>query len=133
MPRKKQPEPVNLPLQACRNAVEMARERGAVAVRLEWQPTDEGANYAVAISDGQLLACWVGDTPLIDCNPAGCLASVNPGLRPLEQLGSSLTVLQFAAMTAEALLDDWGEVIPRPQQPQPSTVRRITGPVPCRV
>lgn len=131
MSRKKPPEPVNLPLQACRNAVEMARERGAVAVRLEWQPTDSGANYAVAISDGQLLACWVGDTPLIDCNPDGCLAAVNPGLRPLERADSSLTVLQFALLTAEALLDEWGEVIPRVDIAPPSSVRRICGPLPA--
>lgn len=133
MPRKnpEPPPPVNLPLQACRVAVADARERGAIAVRLEYQPSDTGANYAVAISDGRLLACWAGDTPLIACNPEGCLAAVNPGLAPLERPGSSLTTLQFAILTAEALLDDWGELIPRVDITQPSAVRRITGPVPA--
>ena len=106
------PEPtttVDLVATARDTATSEAERAGCLAVRMEWQPTPDGANYAVAIASPQSIAFAAGCVPLIHSSPSGCLAAAHPGLRPLGEPHATMTELQLTMRVAAELLAIYGE------------------------
>ena len=106
------PEPtttVDLVATARDTATSEADRAGCLAIRLEWQPTPDGARYAVAIASPQSIACAAGCVPIIHSSPSGCLAAAHPGLRPLGESQATMAELQLAMRVAAELLAIYGD------------------------